>query len=116
MSVSEANTSEHEVLRQRITELESENSKTNADKAVIENLFNGLRVNVMNEYTRRDAEKAEYKKELESKKNRKFQEKCILIAQVLLGEEPNVEYRPSFMRGLELDAFFRHHHDSSEDI
>ncbi|CAG8721485.1 2605_t:CDS:2, partial [Rhizophagus irregularis] len=30
----------------------------------------------------------ELKKELESKKNRKFQEKCILIAQVLLGEEP----------------------------
>ncbi|EXX64356.1 hypothetical protein RirG_143520 [Rhizophagus irregularis DAOM 197198w] len=51
----------------------------------------------------------ELKKELESKKNRKFQEKCILIAQVLLGEEPIVEYRPSFMRGLELDAFFRHH-------
>ncbi|CAI2168928.1 1462_t:CDS:2 [Funneliformis geosporum] len=46
---------------------------------------------------------------LESKKNRKFQEKCILIAQVLLGEEPIVEYRPSFMRGLELDAFFQHH-------
>ena len=27
----------------------------------------------------------------------------------MLGEEPIVEYRPSFMRGLELDAFFRHH-------
>ena len=51
----------------------------------------------------------ELKKELESKKNRKFQKKCILIAQVLLGEEPIVEYRPSFMRGLELDAFFRYH-------
>ncbi|CAG8462101.1 2037_t:CDS:2 [Ambispora leptoticha] len=41
----------------------------------------------------------ELKKELESKKNRKFQEKCILIAQILLNEEPVVEYRPS--------AFFR---------
>ncbi|CAG8624134.1 362_t:CDS:10, partial [Diversispora eburnea] len=30
----------------------------------------------------------EFKKELEFKKNRKFQEKCILIAQVLLGEKP----------------------------
>ncbi|CAB5216411.1 unnamed protein product [Rhizophagus irregularis] len=39
----------------------------------------------------------ELKKELESKKNRKFQETCILIAQVLLGEDPVVEYRPSFM-------------------
>ena len=44
---------------------------------------------------------------LESKKNRKFQEKCILIAQVLLGEEPIVEYRPPFLNGLELDAFFQ---------
>ncbi|CAG8456801.1 10682_t:CDS:2 [Ambispora leptoticha] len=34
-------------------------------------------------------------------------EKCILIAQILLNEEPVVEYRPSFMEGLELDAFFR---------
>jgi hypothetical protein len=39
MSVSEANPSEHEVLRQHITNLEAENSKTNADKAVIENLL-----------------------------------------------------------------------------
>ncbi|CAG8597775.1 359_t:CDS:2, partial [Ambispora gerdemannii] len=49
----------------------------------------------------------ELKKEIESKKNRKFQEKCILIVQILLNEEPVVEYRPSFMEGLELDAFFR---------
>jgi hypothetical protein len=45
----------------------------------------------------------ELKKELKPKKNRKFQEKFILIAQIV------VEYRPSLMRGLELDAFFRHH-------
>ena len=99
---------------------------------------------IREEYTRRDAEEAEFKarieelekirtdtvaknaelrarvvkleqdidelkKDRESKKNRKFQEKCILIAQVLLGEELIVEYQPSFMRGLELDAFFRHH-------
>ncbi|CAG8513655.1 763_t:CDS:1, partial [Scutellospora calospora] len=36
-------------------------------------------------------------------------EKCILIAQVLIGEEPVVEYCPSFMERLELDAFFRDH-------
>src|SRR4051794_2029391 len=99
---------------------------------------------IREEYTRRDAEKAEFKarieeleknrantvaentklksrvvkleqdivelkKELEPKKNRKFQEKYILIAQILLGEEPRVEYRPSFMRRLKLDAFFRDH-------
>jgi hypothetical protein len=136
--------SEHEILRQRITELEAENAKIKAEKADIEDMYIELLKQIKEEYTRCDAEKAEFKarieeleknrtdtvaenaelrarvvkleqdidelkKELESKKNRKFQEKCILIAQVLLGEEPIVEYRPSFMRGLELDAFFRHH-------
>jgi len=136
--------SEHEILRQRITELEAENAKIKAEKADIEDMYIELLKQIREECTRRDAEKAEFKarieeleknrtdtvaenaelrarvvkleqdigelkKELESKKNRKFQEKCILIAQVLLGEEPIVEYRPSFMRGLELDAFFRHH-------
>ena len=33
----------------------------------------------------------------------------LYVAQILLGEEPIVEYRTSFMRRLELDAFFRHH-------
>ncbi|CAG8489612.1 16963_t:CDS:2 [Rhizophagus irregularis] len=33
----------------------------------------------------------ELKKELESKKNHKFQKKCILIAQILLNEEPVVQ-------------------------
>ncbi|CAG8734985.1 31576_t:CDS:2, partial [Racocetra persica] len=47
--------------------------------------------------------------EHESKKNRKFQEKCILITQVLLGEEPIIEYCPSFMRELKLGAFFPRH-------
>ncbi|CAG8823901.1 36903_t:CDS:1, partial [Racocetra persica] len=49
----------------------------------------------------------EFKKELETKKNRKFQEKYILIAQVLLGEKPIIEYHPSYLNGLELDAFFQ---------
>ncbi|PKC75654.1 hypothetical protein RhiirA1_498681 [Rhizophagus irregularis] len=48
----------------------------------------------------------ELKKELESKKNRKFQTRCIQIAKIL-NEEPIIEYRPSFMQGLELDAFFQ---------
>ncbi|PKK58921.1 hypothetical protein RhiirC2_795568 [Rhizophagus irregularis] len=51
--------SEHEVLRQRITELEAENSKTKADKAVIEDMYIELREQIKEEYTRRDAEKAE---------------------------------------------------------
>ena len=144
MSVSEVDQSKLEVLRQHITELEAKNVKTKAEKAVIEDMYIELLEAIREEYTRRDAEKAEFKarieelekirtdtvsknvelgarvvkleqdidelkKGLESKKKRKFQEKCILIAQVLLGEEPIVEYRPSFMGGLELDAFFRHH-------
>ena len=144
MSVSEVDQSKLEVLRQHITELEAKNVKTKAEKADIEDMYIELLEAIREEYTRRDAEKAEFKarieelekirtdtvsknaelgarvvkleqdidelkKGLESKKKRKFQEKCILIAQVLLGEEPIVEYRPSFMGGLELDAFFRHH-------
>ena len=142
MSVNEVSLSELEVLRQHITELEAKNVNTKAEKADIEDMYMELLEAIREEYTRRDAEKAEFKarieelekirtdtvsknaelgarvakleqdidelkKELESKKKRKFQEKCILIAQVLLGEEPIVEYRPSFMRGLELDAFFQ---------
>ncbi|CAG8832441.1 32287_t:CDS:1, partial [Gigaspora margarita] len=51
----------------------------------------------------------ELKKELESKKNCKFQEKCILVAQILLNKEPIIEYYSSFLNGLELDAFFQKH-------
>ncbi|CAG8582247.1 4990_t:CDS:2 [Diversispora eburnea] len=73
----------------KITELEKENIKIKGENVKLKQGIDEL------------------KKELEFKKNRKFQEKCILIARVLLGEEPVVEYRPSFMEGLELDAFFR---------
>ncbi|CAG8821543.1 11798_t:CDS:1, partial [Dentiscutata erythropus] len=45
--------------------------------------------------------------EKEIKKNRKFQTKCIQIIKEILNEEPVIEYRPSFLNGLELDAFFR---------
>ncbi|CAG8800509.1 42170_t:CDS:10, partial [Gigaspora margarita] len=46
-------------------------------------------------------------KNLESKKNRKFQTRCIQIAKEILNEEPITEYRPSFLNGLEIDAFFQ---------
>jgi len=49
----------------------------------------------------------EYEKELEYKKNRKFQTRCIQIAKETLNEEPMIEYRPPFLNGLELDAFFQ---------
>ena len=52
--------------------------------------------------------------EREAKKNRKFQTRCIQIAKEVLNEEPVVEYRPSFMQGLELDAFFQKYRIASE--
>ena len=45
--------------------------------------------------------------ERESKKNRKFQNRCIQIAKEILNEEPIIEYYPPFLNGLELDAFFQ---------
>ena len=68
----------------------------------------------MEESNRRDAriEKLEryldeLEKESESKKNRKFQTRCIQIAKEILIEEPIIEYRPPFLNGLELNAFFQ---------
>ncbi|RIA92507.1 hypothetical protein C1645_845670 [Glomus cerebriforme] len=49
----------------------------------------------------------EYKKELECKKNRKFQTRCIQIAKEILNEESMIEYHPPFLNGLEFDAFFQ---------
>ncbi|GBB95708.1 hypothetical protein RclHR1_00260013 [Rhizophagus clarus] len=43
-------------------------------------------------------------KELDLRKNRKSQDKCILIA---FDEDPLINYQPSFLQGLELDAFFQ---------
>ncbi|RGB25011.1 hypothetical protein C1646_724766, partial [Rhizophagus diaphanus] len=42
--------------------------------------------------------------EREAKKNRKFQTRCIQIAKEILNEEPIIEYHPSFLNGLKLDA------------
>ncbi|PKB92221.1 hypothetical protein RhiirA5_445534, partial [Rhizophagus irregularis] len=49
----------------------------------------------------------ELKKESESKKNHKFQTRCIQIAKEILNEEPMIKYCPPFLNGLELDAFFQ---------
>src|SRR5688572_28059940 len=116
MSVNEVGPSELEVLRQNITKLEAKNIKIKAEKADIEDMYIELLKVIREKYTRRDAEKAEFKarieelekirtdtvaenaelrarvvkleqdidelkKDRESKKNCKFQEKCILIAQ-----------------------------------
>ncbi|CAI2188648.1 1572_t:CDS:2, partial [Funneliformis geosporum] len=49
----------------------------------------------------------EYEKELESKKNRKFQTRCIQIVKEILNEKLIIEYRLPFLNGLELDVFFQ---------
>src|SRR6266498_2452600 len=92
MSVSEANLSELEMMRQRIEELEVANTQARQEHA---------------ELLKRIIKLEQAWTERESKKNRKFQTRCIQIAKEVLNEEPVVEYRPSFMQGLELDAFFQ---------
>ncbi|CAG8645665.1 2027_t:CDS:1 [Racocetra fulgida] len=90
-------------LEKKIDELKNENIKIKTENTKLKH--DKEEVEIENIKLKQDLD--EFKKELESKKNRKFQEKCILITQILLNEEPIVEYRPSFMGGLELDAFFR---------
>ncbi|CAG8663455.1 21166_t:CDS:2 [Rhizophagus irregularis] len=53
--------------------------------------------------TKYEAETAEPRSRLKSKKNCKFQTRCIQIAKEILNEE----YHPPFLNGLELDAFFQ---------
>ena len=65
MSVSEVDQSKLEVLRQHITELEAKNVKTKAEKADIEDMYIELLEAIREEYTRRDAEKAEFKARIE---------------------------------------------------
>ncbi|CAI2182026.1 15573_t:CDS:2 [Funneliformis geosporum] len=43
---------------------------------------------------------------LEAKKTDK-KARCIQIAKEILNKEPIIEYRPSFLNGLELDSFFQ---------
>src|SRR6266480_7874539 len=89
---SEANPSELEIMRQRIEELEVANTQARQEHA---------------EPLKRIIKLEQAWMEKEFKKNCKFQTRCIQIAKEVLNEEPVVEYRPSFMQGLELDAFFQ---------
>ncbi|CAB5203612.1 unnamed protein product [Rhizophagus irregularis] len=136
MSVNEANTSELEALRQHATELEAENAelkalrqratKLEAELKAKKDEFEAKKVEFLKStkkyYTEfegyivklkhlssqnPDNLEKEYEKELESKKNHKFQTRCIQIAKEILNEEPIIEYRPPFLNGLELDAFFQ---------
>src|SRR3954453_18553324 len=72
-------------LKARIEELESEN------------------VEFRDRLTKVEQKQAER----ESKKNRKFQIRCIQIAKKILNKEPIIKYHSPFLNGLELDAFFQ---------
>src|SRR5579862_6606121 len=89
MSVSEANPSE---LEMRIEELEVANMQARQEHA---------------ELLKRIIKLEQAWTERESKKNRKFQTRCIQIAKEVLNEEPIIKYHPPFLNGLELDAFFQ---------
>ncbi|CAG8602732.1 2036_t:CDS:1, partial [Diversispora eburnea] len=77
-----------ERIKTTILELETRNAKL---KPIIE------------EFTK----KSESSHLVTGKKNRKFQTKCIQIAEEIPNEEPIIEYRPPFLNGLEFDAFFQ---------
>jgi len=84
--------SELDMMRQRIEELEIANTQMRQEHA---------------ELLKRIIKLEQAWTERKYKKNRKFQTRCMQIAKEVLNEEPVVEYRPSFMQGLELDAFFQ---------
>src|SRR5215204_6457345 len=87
----------------RIKELEKGRRDTDAENIKRDIKIYELKAEVAK--LRRDID--ELKKESESKKNRKFQTRCIQIAEEILNEEPIIEYRPPFLNGLEFDAFFQ---------
>jgi hypothetical protein len=65
MSVSEVSPSEHEVLKQRITELGAENAKTKAEKADIEDMYIELREQIREGIPGVMLKKAEFKARIE---------------------------------------------------
>ena len=90
-------------LESRIKELEKGRRDTDAENIKRDIKIYELKAEVAK--LRRDID--ELKKESESKKNCKFQTRYIQIAKEILNEEPMIEYRPPFLDGLELDAFFQ---------
>ncbi|RIA83907.1 hypothetical protein C1645_833079 [Glomus cerebriforme] len=89
-------------LESRIKELEKGRRDTYA-----ENIKHDIKIYELKaEVTKLRCDIDELKKS-ESKKNHKFQTKCIQIAKEIINEEPIIKYRPSFLNGLELDTFFQ---------
>ncbi len=93
MSVSKANSSELiELVRWQIDEFEVANMRVKQENA---------------ELLDRIIKLEQALAERESKKNCKFQTRYIQIAKEILNEKPMIKYRPPFLNGLELDAFFQ---------
>uniref|UniRef100_U9TCZ6 Uncharacterized protein n=1 Tax=Rhizophagus irregularis (strain DAOM 181602 / DAOM 197198 / MUCL 43194) TaxID=747089 RepID=U9TCZ6_RHIID len=90
-------------LKVLITELEA---KITDEKARFEVLITKLKQDQA-EIDARILKLEQDQAEREDKKNRKFQTRCIQIAKEILNEESIIEYRPPFLNGLELDAFFQ---------
>src|SRR4051794_4914245 len=90
-------------LRQRITKLELRNAEP-IKQMMEENNRHDAR---LEELETRILKLEQDQAERGSKKNRKFQNRCIQIAKEILNEEPIIKYRPPFLNGLELDAFFQ---------
>ncbi|CAG8645271.1 3152_t:CDS:2 [Ambispora gerdemannii] len=84
------------MVTERISELEDADDDLLARIKKLEDADNDLKVRIT---------KLELK--LISKKNRKFQNKCIQIAMEILNEGPIIEYRLPSLNGLEFDAFFQ---------
>ncbi|PKY57165.1 hypothetical protein RhiirA4_478045 [Rhizophagus irregularis] len=87
-------------LRQRITELEFRNAEPIKQMMEENNRYDArLETRIL--------KLEQDQSERESKKNRKFRNRCIQIAKEILNEEPIIKYHPPFLNGLELDAFFQ---------
>ncbi|RHZ88204.1 hypothetical protein Glove_25g58 [Diversispora epigaea] len=95
--------SEYIKLKKEIDELKNENIKIKTENTKLKH--DKEEVEIENIKLKQNLDK--FKKELKFKKNHKFQKKCILIFQVLLGEKSIIEYRLPFLNGLEFDVFFQ---------
>ncbi|RHZ49092.1 hypothetical protein Glove_530g2 [Diversispora epigaea] len=118
---SELNLLEEKAKKIRLAELEAEKAELEAENADIraENIkLRCIKATILEIETRNAKLKPiieEFTKKSESshlvstfgKKNRKFQTKCIQIAEEILNEELIIEYRPPFLNGLEFNAFFQ---------
>ncbi|CAG8804376.1 9872_t:CDS:2 [Gigaspora margarita] len=97
-------------LRQRFTELEARNAELIKRMMEENNRHDARILKLEQDQAEREARIIKLEQdqaEREAKKNRKFQTRCIQIAKEILNEEPIIEYRPPFLNGLELDAFFQ---------